>query len=567
VLTQLIGLFLIWLGLRLLKNMPDARWSFVILLLEIGGVITAVWWLYCWRDSVRNALFSSFEYVVNTLYGWGRLVVQHFVSSTDYNPSVGLISVTRTASISPPLRKTGLFRAILALVIADNILLALLILVSGGPGHSSLEPLLPMIVIIAIILKQPTRTVGWSLGLELLVIVITGLHWGLHALNIIHPDIPEEWIYVADKDPRFTLAFAAVACFSVGLSFGEYYILHLRPRLGRGVSTLVKQLNGLIPDPKRMTKSVHKGTRLWIKWLTHRGLSAVDLSLVHDEGNVVKQALILSIPYWTSENHLSLRQKKRITRHITFLTFAAHWIDDHFDALNTYCKNTELQQKVLSSAPSHIMNEIQPRLAELLKRMKKLVDSKYQLQIERAVVRIIYGGLIQNAPNEARLNELLKEYAEYVSKGLSDILKQTYSGIFSEKPLSIWVTSKVVIELLDSCSPTFSLDVSEFYNLLYGPILYYQDRQEEIKLENFGAAFGPAPKDIDDKLPTDEDMISLVQICRNLAPAIPGTDPLPIGRRTQLRILRDMYKNNLPEELFKSYEDFLAVEDKVIAAH
>ena len=123
------------------------------------------------------------------------------------------------------------------------------------------------------------------------------------------------------------------------------------------------------------------------------------------------------------------------------------------------------------------------------------------------------------------------------------------------------------MELLISCAPNFSVDVAEFYNLLYGPILYYQDRDQEIQMENFGAAFGETPTEIKRQLPSDADMVSIINACRSLAPLILGPELLPAGRKSQLRILRELYRNNLPGELFDAYDCFLTTENDLVVAH
>src|SRR5258706_5264498 len=110
--------------------------------------------------------------------------------------------------------------------------------------------------------------------------------------------------------------------------------------------------------------------------------------------------------------------RRRVTRHITFLTFAAHWIDDHFDALDRYCQDKTLRDNIRKSSPSEILGTHNPRLDELLQRMERAVLPRFVspklfmygilrlkkrqnallpphvTMVKRAVERVIYGGLI-----------------------------------------------------------------------------------------------------------------------------------------------------------------------------
>ena len=570
-LTQSVGLTLIFFGLWCLKNMPDHLSHFWMRFWFLGWGITIIWWAWCWYDVVLNTISVFIFAIINSSFGIWKTIQsyrddtedpndQHTYSHSGYTP----FPPPQMRLMPPSLRKTLLLRAILVLVIADACFLAVLIVISGGPGHSSLDPLLPIVPIIAIILRQPTRTVVWALGLEFLIALGLSIHWFSHVLYIPHKDISPDWIYNSHDDENYPLAFAIVAAGSVALSGLEYYFSHARPKLKKGIRTSLRQLTDL-NNVQDMRRPIKKGTKIWIKWLMHRGLPPIDLSLVHNEQDIIKQIAILSIPYWHPKNSLS----KRITRHITFLAFAAHWIDDHFDALSKYCPNKELYDYILSSNPTDIMNSVQPRLNELVRRMERLADPNHKAQVERAVMRIIYGGLIQNAPTEKRCKELLQEYAEYISEGLCEPLRKTYAQIIvSEQPLSIWVTSKVVMELLDSCSPNFSIDRAEFYNLLYGPILYFQDRLKEIDMEKFGAAFGLTPDDIVAHLPNTDDMIFLVETCSRLMPQILGDHILPPARQKQLNVLLNTYRTDLPTKLFDAYDSFLitnaAVRDQMI---
>jgi hypothetical protein len=174
--------------------------------------------------------------------------------------------------------------------------------------------------------------------------------------------------------------------------------------------------------------------------------------------------------------------------------------------------------------------------------------------IERAVVRIVFGGYIQNAATPERLQTLLGSYVAFISEGLSPVLQEYYGKmIASDRLIPLWVTTKVVIELWDNRIEDFSLDKAEFFNLLYGPILFYQDIDREQEQEHFGAGFG---KPAEQALPTQSELLGMIKFCSELETQLFGAG-LPESRRNQLDLLRNMYRNALPPEVYRAYDQFL----------
>jgi hypothetical protein len=301
------------------------------------------------------------------------------------------------------------------------------------------------------------------------------------------------------------------------------------------------------------------------------------LSLVHPPEDILRQAVVLAAPYWIAEGNWKYKMftRRRITRHITFLTFAAHWIDDHFDALETYCQSDDLKTTIRNSTPSEILNTHHPRLDELLHRMKQAVLPRFMAprwlvyrllrmktrerkllparvnMVPRAVKRIIYGGLIQKAQSQHRLDELIEQYHEFIQQGLSKDLISIYSDIHkSDCRLAEWTTAKVVIELLDATSETFSQNESEFFSLLYAPLLYYHDYKNEAEKERFGEAFRNA------NLPNASHMTTIIERCFDSMPKILGSHKLTEGRLLQLKLLLSIYGDK--EKTVKAaYQKFL----------
>src|SRR6185295_270009 len=85
--------------------------------------------------------------------------------------------------------------------------------------------------------------------------------------------------------------------------------------------------------------------------------------------------------------------------------------------------------------------------------MEKRAHRQNRHQVRNAVKRIIYGGLVQNATSRKRLKALREEYVNFISENLFGEQKRAYQKLAkSRRPLTILLTAKVVMELLDSCN-------------------------------------------------------------------------------------------------------------------
>lgn len=506
---------------------------------------------------------------------------------------------------------TRLIRGTFALVIADTTLLAVLIVMTGGVG-SPLDPLLPAISVIAFILRQPHRTIAWSLGVGLAII------FAFTIIHSVHP-LTSHWIYDAHVDPRFHGIFGTVLVGAMSLSIVEYWLSYETPRILTGIPESVQAvLDDRQPEvvKARLAKQIRRGAKNWIKWLSWRGLPLKDLSLVHDEKDVIRQAVILCIPYWIDDltptpSHFGFiewaisvlmfvalkilgldksvppssvivqkcsarfhrwmaplyrwrdqRRKDKIARNVTFLTLAAHWVDDHFDALEEHRPEPFIRETILRGSPEQLLDrQLIPRLNEALHGMEKCAHKQNRHHVRNAVIRIIYGGLVQNAPSRERLKGLREEYVNFITRRLVGDQKEIYQKLAkSKRPLAIFLTAKVVMELLDSCSLKADaaklIREAEFFNLLYCPILYCHDWDDEVAYEQYGKAFGDGDE-IRKHLPTVPDLVNIVKSCEPLVPIVFGQSGISNGRLTQLRVLMELYRGHLKLQLTNAYDDFL----------
>jgi hypothetical protein len=531
ILAEVVGLALIALGMVVLKDLPWRphmllTWWFV----GLGLAALLAYRFYIWHDDVRAKLAKQFNWQT-------------------------------PAPMAEAFRKTKILRATLLLILLDSIILSILIPLTGGPGKSVLDPLVPTIPIIAVILRQPKRTVYWAFSSGIFLVLLAIVQWWFgHAPEMKEP-VTIGVVSFTHRDPRHPLSFCIVTGGALALSVLELTSYN-KSEIGKDVGNSIARLVDQDPRLKGIDWPIWRGSKRWIKWLAHRDLPLVDLSLVHPPEDILRQAVVLAAPYWLADGDWKYKMftRRRITRHITFLTFAAHWIDDHFDALERYCQSEELRRTIRNSTPDGILNTHNPRLDELLHRMKQAVLPRFMAplwliyrllhmekreerllparvkMVRRAVERIIYGGLIQNAQCKPRLDQLIEQYHRFVQEGLSEDLISVYSDIYnSDCRLAAWTTAKVVMELFDATTPAFSQDESEFFSLLYAPLLYYHDYKNEAAEERFGEAFSKA------NLPDTSHMVSIIDRCFVSMPKLLGSNKLNEGRLLQLNLLLSIY--------------------------
>lgn len=587
--TQLMGLLLLGGAVLSLKT-PTWTWKLEVAVpaVSLGVIFLIVWLAYCWGD----LFLPRFRQLKNEGYT---------IEAKPYCT-----------------RNTKLLRATHVLVLGDTALITSLIVVTGGIG-SPLDPLLGAISMIAIATRQRYSTVKWALATFLLVVAV------LTILHVIHFQLGS-WAYDAHSDPRFHLILGVMVISVTVLSIFQWWLSNETPPL---LACIPKTVNDLLTRAQmdslvdELTREIKKGARDWIRWLSDRRMPLKDLSLVHRERDVIEQAVILSLPYWIDDltpepprfvflewitsaglfvllwslglhktvrpcsdivhdrgvqircwfspfrRWAELRRRRKIVRNVTFLTIAAHWIDDHFDALEDHCPDQLTRERILRESPEQLMNptvlgRFLPRLYEVISGMKKRAHKQNRHQIEHAVIRIIYGGLVQHASSRERFEQLRADYVQFINKDLVGEQKQAYERIAAAKrPLAIFLTAKVVMELLDSCrridDPATFIREAEFLNLLYCPILYYHDWNAEVLYEQYGKAFGDSDE-IQKSLPSVPDLVGIVRACEALMPKVLGRNELSTGRRAQLNLLLELYGQCLPIPLTNAYRRFLHLE-------
>jgi len=214
------------------------------------------------------------------------------------------------------------------------------------------------------------------------------------------------------------------------------------------------------------------------------------LSNVHSLNDTRVHSYILSIP---SISHIDEISSK------CYITYAAHWLDDIFDRqMNTKHFGNRLTSQLKSQhySPDTLVDR---RFRSII---KKVVDkAKYNDFANQSIYRLMLGSLIfkkdkyaQNAKNVHRyyLIRLLEEDATWIlqNKVIELVSDSKYEAL-------IHLTAKTVQELWFACEDIkHPFGYTFLYSILYGPALYYhnKDQEEECReMEPKMGASGPLP--------------------------------------------------------------------------
>jgi len=260
VVAQGMGLALIFFGMLVLKDLP-------------------------WRPHMKLT-----SWLVGL--GVGALLAYHFyVWHDDHRRRVAIgFGGQRPVPMSEAIRKTKILRATLFLILLDSIILCVLVPLTGGPGKSVLDPLVPTIPIIAVILRQPKRTVYWALSSGVFLLLLAIVEWWFDHPSKLNRPVTEGWVSFTHRDPRHALSFCVVTGGAVVLSVLEL-MNYNKPEVGKDVTNTIEELVNQDRRLKGIDWPIWRGSRRWIKWLAHRDLPLADLSLVHPPEDILKQQL------------------------------------------------------------------------------------------------------------------------------------------------------------------------------------------------------------------------------------------------------------------------------------
>ncbi|MBI1850334.1 MAG: hypothetical protein HYR85_08330 [Planctomycetes bacterium] len=469
------------------------------------------------------------------------------------------------------------------LVIGDSLIVFMAILLTGGPGSSPFDPLLAAVPAVTIILRQPRKTVLGAITCQVL--------WG--SLALIHRDGTRPpvlcgfTLHDVHGDENFHWALFIVIVGSLLLLVVETCAIHKIPVVGfpkapRWSASCDRKFLGAsnkqpgtgrsqelwpanIDSQVRSTAAkrsaaIKRGAVEWARCLDWLGLNPVHISRVHGIDETYSQAVILCLPYWACDNVEKYpwasgevdwrRSAAALTERIAYLTFAAHWIDDLFDGADYQWGSGQARDNALETKGDlTALMSAAPAVERAVQRMLAIVNSDQREAAIRGIRRIVLGGCIQNARTVVERIALEKMYAELVREAVTPG-STLFRGISGLRPGALWATSKVVMELLHSCEPGYVAETAEAYNLLYAPILYYQDIAMEKAVEGFGE--GVSEK-LSEWLPGDEELLGMLSMYEEWRKE--NTERLNVrrARMRQLDLLRWQYRSQLPDVIHARY--------------
>ena len=277
---------------------------------------------------------------------------------------------------------------------------------------------------------------------------------------------------------------------------------------------------------------VRLGEADFIADLKKHGLDTlgIETSTVHAYNDLEKQALVIALP--------SVGRPDEVRRK-SYLTYAAHWIDDFMDDPQLVQDPEALfaNRKDIRSALGAMGN---PGKVGFLMAQK----SEHPEAVLKGLHRVLYGGLIQRSSERSQREQLLREYSPIGADGLDTRLAR---DILKLRPAVYLTTNKVVFEIFNSTEEGFNPNVSELWNLIYAPALYFHDIHEEEKRGQSNAT--------PEERPTVAEMAEMIRMTQGHLREIP--DPRQSLRFKQLRVLNEMFRKVLPSEIIEAYRDIL----------
>jgi hypothetical protein len=276
----------------------------------------------------------------------------------------------------------------------------------------------------------------------------------------------------------------------------------------------------------------------WAKTNLNKTISS-DASLVHDDGEVMFQSVVLSYPV---KNNLEYIINTSFVAHIE------HRFDDEVDR-----PDMQRYENLVAIEKAVFEGNLRP-VAQLMGPTSQLVDSVVALgndsarqrALRMSMWRIVCGALIQRAPDKARFMKYLKLYQEKGVDGLDEHLKRDLLRI---SPQVYWMTTKTALEAIYALDYDYAYDanVAALWNLSFAPLLYFQDIRDESKAEGQSLLL-PTHK-------TTERIKKGLRVFKTHVTRFP--DSRVDERIKQLKLLVDIYRDRLPPELKNHYTGVL----------
>lgn len=297
----------------------------------------------------------------------------------------------------------------------------------------------------------------------------------------------------------------------------------MQPTSKRIRSKLLK-LYPSVKSNKRILDGVKKGEEDFLNWLGN-GFSH-DTSQVHDYGDVQVQAFILAIP---SKDDL----ERIVTK--TFLCYASHFIDDHFDRpdLDPYPEKLAKHRHDIKG-----LFDSMGKIGELGHLMAQRTN--HPEAVYKGHQRMVYGGLVQLARNKEEQDMYLSEYKQLGLKDVSDDVRQDITKI---RDVAYWITNKFCGEFFFAAEVMYNSTLVELWNLIIRPAGYLHDNIEEREKGELNFFGKPEP--------SVDEMVEMIDIA--VKHINNYEDERASQRLQQIQFLRRAFEPVLPKEVQDAY--------------
>jgi hypothetical protein len=230
----------------------------------------------------------------------------------------------------------------------------------------------------------------------------------------------------------------------------------------------------IFPNPK-IEEAVREGEAEFYEFATEKGIILETQVHNNEDMNSSVEHLQSSVTGITSpDNPEEIRAK-------TFFIYGIHAIDDPIDnehLLEKYGGYDELFKR------RHDINLILEMLRETGQLGHEMARrSKHPEAMYTGIHKVTYGGLIPRARSIEEAQILLQEYKDlgiqHVEPAFAEVIKEL-------SPTAFWTTNKAIMESVLACEEEFDWTLAEILNCMIGPVMFYQNLNEETAAGEFG---------------------------------------------------------------------------------
>jgi len=300
-------------------------------------------------------------------------------------------------------------------------------------------------------------------------------------------------------------------------------------------------LSGAAEDP------VIQASKDYIKWCRSNDIR-YHQSKVHSFEDAVNHAKVFSIP------GRDYNEKYKAA----FLGFLVHLYDDQVDGQRDICEKLSDFENI-----DDVKEKIGRKARKTIEKIESMGNDSYIMgQIQKTIMGLTYGALIQNSSNRDEQKRFADQYKEWVISNTEDV--RVKKDLRKLHPMQIWLGTSVVLDgFVGLEGGKGDSGLSQMLNVWGGPMIYLHDSKEEIEEEGVNVFYGANLTQ--DGVLREDALIEMIDLSeRNLERL---DDPRRNLRLKQMRAVYESSKGTMPEGLRDRYEKSLGnLERKYLAA-